>query len=76
MSDSTSNFPTASGDAQAALAEFFDQYSVSESKEMLWRWYKTATTENYTGLSKVEKENLATFFERITNLMDHITFLK
>jgi hypothetical protein len=66
-----SNYPlTASASPHNALAEFFDQYSLPESKAMLWNWYKATTTGNFANLDKVEWENLATFYERIDNLLN------
>lgn len=59
-----------------ALVEFFDQYSLSESKAMLWNWYKATTTGNFADLEKVERENLATFYERVDNLLNAAHALK
>lgn len=52
--------------------EFFDQYSLPESKAMLWKWFTTTTTGGFAQLSTVEKENLITFYERLNALLDGI----
>ena len=68
--------PGASGSPADALAEFFDQYSLAESKSMLWHWYKATTTGNFGDLSKIERENMATFYERLNNLLNAVHALK
>ena len=64
------------GGSEDIFAEFFDQYDLRSSKAMLWNWFKATTTANYGDLSLVERENLATFYERMDDLMDTVFSLK
>ena len=72
----TKNPPAVSGSPEDLFAEFLDQYDLQSSKAMLWNWFKATTTGNYSDLSLIERENLATFYERMDNLMDTVFSLK
>ncbi|HEY1025780.1 MAG TPA: hypothetical protein VGE26_11490 [Sphingobacteriaceae bacterium] len=64
------------------LSEFFDQYTLPESKAMLWKWFKATVTGSFSApdeqeqLSLVEKENIVTYYERMNALLDAIHALK
>ena len=65
-----------SGGPEELFWEFHDQYDLRSSKAMLWDWFKATTTGNYSDLTLIERENIATFYERMDDLMEKVFSLK
>lgn len=51
---------------------FFSNYSLEESRELLWLWLRATVTGNYCLLSREERDNLICFYEEITRLTDAV----
>jgi hypothetical protein len=76
MSDQNPNLSSASGNPEEALAEFFDQYSHEESKTMLAMCYQATASGNFEALQEIDRENIATFYERLGILLGAVYSLK
>lgn len=51
---------------------FFRNYRLEGSKEILWSWLKATVTENYHRLSHVERQNVITFYEELSQLIEAV----
>lgn len=54
------------------IAEFNDFYDLRGSRRMLWELFRAATVSNFSSLSEIERDDLATFYERMDNLLETI----
>ena len=76
MIDSDNHPSAASVNPEEALAEFFDQYSLSECKAMLAMCYQATASGTFKALKEIDRENIATFYERLGLLLDAVYSLK
>ncbi|MGX5689453.1 hypothetical protein [Arcticibacter tournemirensis] len=53
-------------------AEFFSHYSLQESRELLWFWFKATVSGNYCRLPHLERDNLITFYEELDQLVETV----
>lgn len=52
------------------IAEFFSHYSIQESQETLWLWFKATISGNYCRLHHLERDNLICFYEELNELIE------
>lgn len=76
MIDNENNPSATSGNPEDTLAEFFDQYSLPESKTMLATCYRATASGNFNTLKEIDRENIATFYERLGFLLEAVYSLK
>lgn len=52
--------------------QFFDYYGRTAASQMLWKWLVATVTDGYPNFTPIEKENLFTFYDRLSALLDGI----
>ncbi len=68
----TTTTPPFSLPTRELLLDFFQTYGATDSRQRLWRWYRTTVSGDYHLLEPVEMGNLVQFYDALDRLLQEL----